>query len=173
MPEQQIVVGIKPQSGTNLAVTYQNETVSSLEGCTRLKSLYFGCTQPGVTPSTNLPLSCTLTLEALGLNDEVLDTQTFAFRPKLQGEVNPLKVTAAMQEAVVVLKPARKFRISSRSTDTQALGGLLGLVGLGLPVLELPGILQKLRDLFANVGDSAVGLLLDNIAYDTRVNCPA
>lgn len=92
--ELQLTLGIKPHSEPNLAVAKQSSNVSSADGCTRIKSLWSGCTRPGAELQSNLPPSCIMTVEGLGpkglqkkrkknREDSILDSQTNSFRPDL------------------------------------------------------------------------------------------
>lgn len=99
--------------------------------------------------------------------------QVFFYTPKLEvASMDPLRITANMTQAVVTLTPAARYKVTGRSTDTEALAATFNLVyGLNLPIALLFKVVVKLVQLFGSVGDTAVDILADSVAYDTEVAC--
>ncbi|KAH7396965.1 hypothetical protein DE146DRAFT_736984 [Phaeosphaeria sp. MPI-PUGE-AT-0046c] len=181
-------VGIKPESGLNEAVFRSDVILSSPKKCVLLKSMYFGCNQRGVEPEINFPLSCDIKIEALGPKqadgtEEVLYTTMKSFVPKLRVGIMPLKIFSPMEEVVIDPKPkvASKYRVSALSTDTRRANAFIKLVedsgNLLEPLLKILGLtlgelVANLKALLVKAGDELVDLLIDNVTYETDVDCP-
>lgn len=181
---EQFSFGIKPQSDDNLAVFASNVTLTPLPSgnCLRLTQFAYGCTQTGIRPEANLPLSCNVRIESLGPNpnggpDVVIQSQTFSYVPKYEvsSVTLPIRISAAMNVRPIILQPAKRFRISASSSDVEAIGGINALISQFalspaiLPLITaLQGIISQIRGQAAN---GIVDALIDDISYDAAAAC--
>lgn len=95
------------------------------------------------------------------------------YTPKLEAaSVNPLRITANMTQAVVRLPDVARYKVTGRSSNTEALAATFNLVYVpNLPFALLFEVVTRLTQLFGAVGESAVDNLADSISYKTGVDC--
>jgi hypothetical protein len=182
---QQFSFGIKPQSNPIFA---SNVTLTPIPSgnCLRLTQFASGCTQTGIRPEANLPLSCDVRIESLGPNpnggpDIVLETQVFSYVPRYQVSslTSPIRIFAAMNLRTIILKPAKRFRVSARSSNVEAIAGINAGINALIFQLgsspQLGNLLAALAEIINQINGQAanrvVDALIDNISYDAAAEC--
>jgi hypothetical protein len=160
----QFYTGIKPASGDNIALVFTpaDGSFGVPERCVELHDFYFACTTANVMSTLNLPLPCSLEIEAFArvVDDEPgvsLGIQSFIFEPIIKSNLLPpptLPIYSDMDKATSKLPPAATYVV--RATI------LPGYRFLSILPRELQDVLVPL---YQGVGGLATTILFDNITY--------
>jgi hypothetical protein len=106
--------GIKAVSGRKVALISSpatgNITVSPEFRCVKLERLFRGCTTTNLQATLNVPLRCSVTVEAFNLQGEFIGSQTLQYTPNN-------RVLADMGDFVITLPATDHIRFTASIVD--------------------------------------------------------
>lgn len=162
----QIYTGIKPASGRNIALvfTLAKGTFGVPEKCVKLHELHFTCTTVDIQSIANVPLGCTLEVEAFGRSvvgqpPPSLGKETFTFTPLIKSNILPplvLPIYSDMAKAVMTFPAAASYTVRANA-----------IPGFGFLDCFTPTVQEILLGLFGPIRELNTAALFDNITYTT------